>query len=356
MYGADGFDQLKRLEMIDLQAVCAEFIDDQVQGAVSVSLIPQLGGLPQNYSCGTSEPEPQFLAYSITKSPIAVLILQLVERGELELDSDISAWLPQIERAEQITIRRLLSHSAGIPDYGGLQAYHEAVRNSPSNPWSFERIAAETFGQGLAYDPGQGWAYSNPGYMLLKHILEAVTGASLKELLAQRIVQPLRLEQSFVAETIDDLTGLTPAVSRYLEPNGQLRDLRDCYHPGWVSHGVVASTPSDMARFFDRLMAGELLSDSSLEAMQEAIAVPNMPPSETWGKPSYGLGLMIDPQSRWGLIVGHNGGGPGYNASLFHARELGGLTICVMSAREEALSVEQLVFQLFDRIAAGTDS
>jgi D-alanyl-D-alanine carboxypeptidase len=336
--------------MIDLKAVCNELMSSADQGALSVSLIAELGGQAQTFTCGTSEPEPQFLAYSITKSLIAVLILQLVERGELGLDDDIRVWQPKIAQVEQITLRRLLNHSAGIPDYGGLKAYHEAVRNTPSRPWSFEQIAAATFAKGLAYDPGQGWAYANPGYMLLKQILERVTGMSLKELVAQRIAQPLALEQTFVVETIDDLAGLTPALSRYLEPKGELRDLRGCYHPGWVSHGVVASTPSDMARLLDRLMAGELLSNSSLEQMLEPIAVPNMPPSDTWGKPSYGLGLMIDPQSRWGRIMGHNGGGPGYNASLFHARDLGDVTICVMSAREEGVSAEQLVFQLFDRI------
>ena len=111
-------------------------------------------------------------------------------------------------------------------------------------PWSFERFAAETFDRGLLFEPGQGWAYSNPGYMLLKRIIEEETDAPFRALVAERIAGPLGLRRTFVAESIDDLADLASGTSNALSPDGSPRDVRTHYHPGWVSHGVIVSTSS----------------------------------------------------------------------------------------------------------------
>jgi D-alanyl-D-alanine carboxypeptidase len=308
-----------------------------------------------------SELEPAFLAYSITKTFTAALLLQLCEEDQLSLDDRLSRWFPRIAHADRISLRRLLNHTGGIPDYGGLRAYHEGVQSSPSAPWSFERFAAETFDKGLWFEPGQGWAYSNPGYMLLKRIAEDVTGASYRALISERIARPLGLRRTFVAESIEDLAALAPGTSSALSPDGAPRDVRTHYHPGWVSHGVVASTASELARVLDGLFRGELLSRYSLAQMTELVVVPMDPskaPSEQdapsrRGRPSYGLGLMGDPLSPWGLIVGHNGGGPCYSASAFHAFDLGGASVCAMGAIEEGFSAEDMVFDVLDHLAAG---
>src|SRR5262249_23138087 len=157
---------------------------------------------------------------------------------------------------------------------GGLRAYHEAVKTSPTAPWSFERFAAETFDHGLWFEPGGGWAYSNPGYMLLRRVAEELTGASYGTLVSERIVRPLGLRRTFVAESTHDLAALAPGTSRALSSDGGPRDVRTHYHPGWVSHGVVASTASDLVRFLDALFRSELLSPNSLAEMLELVVVP----------------------------------------------------------------------------------
>jgi D-alanyl-D-alanine carboxypeptidase len=234
------------------------------------------------------------------------------------------------------------------------------VRSSPSTPWSFERFAAETFEKGLWFEPGQGWAYSNPGYMLLKRVAEIVTGASYRELITERIAGPLGLRRTFVAESVADLAALAPGTSCALSSDGAPRDVRISYHPGWVSHGVIASTASDLVRFLDGLFRGELLSPRSLVQMTELVAVPTDPavassaqdPHSRRGRPSYGLGLMGDPASPWGMVVGHNGGGPCYSASAFHAFDLGGASVCAMGAIEEDFSAEGVVFDVLDHLTA----
>ena len=330
------------------------------RGVAALAVIERAGAEPRAYWVPESDQEPAFLAYSITKTFTAALILKLCEEGRLGLEDRLVQWFPRVAHADRVSLRQLLNHTGGVPDYGGLRAYHEGVRSSPSTPWTFERFAAETFEKEFWFAPGHGWAYSNPGYMLLKRVAEVVTGASYRRLISQRIAGPLGLRRTFVAESVEDLAALAPGTSCALSPDGAPRDVRAHYHPGWVSHGVVASTASDVVRFLDALFRGELLSRQSLARMTELVVVPPDPavasseqdPHSRRGRPSYGLGLMGDPASPWGLVVGHNGGGPCYSASAFHAFDLGGPSVCAMGAIEEGFSAEGVVFDVLDRLTA----
>lgn len=319
--------------------------------APSTEARPEAFWLPSSYA-----DEPQFLAYSITKTFIAVLLLLLQEEGRLSLQDPLLRWFPQIPQADRITLKQLLNHTTGIPDYGALQVYQDGVRSSPSIPWSFEQFAAATFDQGLSFTPGTSWAYSNPGYMLLKCIAEAVTDTPFANLVSDRLAQPLGLQKTFVPQSVEELSSLAPARSCALALDSSPRDVRHHYHPGWVSHGVIASTPSEMVLFFNHLFAGRLLPQHGLEEMKVLVPVPTAvsSPSEPlrWIKPGYGLGLMGDSASPWGLLFGHNGGGPGYSASAFHAPELGGMTVCAMGAIEQGFQAEDIVFSVFDWFAS----
>ena len=128
------------------------------RGVAALAVIERPGAEPHAYWVPESGQEPAFLAYSITKTYTATLILTLCEAGQLSLDDRLVRWFPRVAHADRISLRQLLNHTGGVPDYGGLPAYHEGVRSSPSTPWSFERFAAETFEKGLWFEPGQGWA------------------------------------------------------------------------------------------------------------------------------------------------------------------------------------------------------
>ena len=275
---------------------------------------------------------PQFLAYSITKSMIAMLLLQLVQSRRYELTASISRWFPTVPNARQITLQHLLNHTAGLSDYGGLPAYKEAVNDPTRQPWTFDEYAAHTYEQRMLFAPGQGWAYSNPGYMLLKRILELETGESFTALVDTHIVQPLGLQHTFVAGTNADLHCLVPAYTASSHVTAEPQDVRAVYHPDWVSHGVVASTASDIAIFYQQLFCGALLDHEMLPQMTVSVPVPHAPAH--YGDGGYGLGLMMATPPRLGLLWGHNGGGPGYQASAFHSQLLceQGVTVCVMMA------------------------
>jgi len=200
--------------------------------------------------------------------------------------------------------------------------------------------------------------------MLVKQILETATGVTYRVLISERIAQPFELRKTFVAESIEDLASLAPGTSSMLAKDGSPRDVRAHYHPGWVSHGVVASTASEIARFFDGLFRGRLLSPKSLDQMMELVPVPMASSSNSSanasplrpGQPSYGLGLMGDPASPWGLAVGHNGGGPCYSASAFHVFDLGGASVCAMGAIEDDFTAEGVVAGILDHLMNGVDT
>ena len=264
-------------------------------------------GLPEDLPPGP----PRFLAYSITKTMIAALVLQLVDDGRLTLETALARFEPDVPNAAAITLRHLLRHTAGLRDYGVLPEYHAALRERWAEPWSFDEFAAVTLARGPLHPPGERFGYSNPGYALLRRIVERERGEPLAAAIAARVAGPLGLRDTRVAETLADLTGLVPAYSTFGLPGGPRLDVRERYHPGWVMHGVVTSTSEDLCAFYERLFAGALVVKESVAAMCELVPVPGTGRDD---EPGYGLGLMGSRRDR---RFGHNGGGPGYSASAF---------------------------------------
>jgi D-alanyl-D-alanine carboxypeptidase len=302
--------------------------------------------------------ESRFLVMSITKSLTAVAVLRLVETGALELDGHLSRWLPDIPHATRITVRHLLQHTSGLPDYGPLAEYHEAVRRG-DRPWTFDEFLERTNVGELRFEPGQGWSYSNTGYMLLRRLLETASKRSFAEMIRTEVCRPLNLNYTAVVETKSQLQELIPGYSHYLaKENTPAVDVHNHYDPAWIATGVVASTASDVVRFYRGLFAGALLSPAMLQEMCAIRrAVASHPRFVT---PSYGLGLMADPDCPYGDMYGHNGGGPGYSASAFHFRRStdntsGDVTVAVLCNVENTEETEMMMLALAETLTDRRD-
>ena len=133
--------------------------------------------------------DSRFVVQSITKSFTAAVILRLVASGTLRLDAFIFEWLPYVPNAARITIRQCLQHTSGLPDYGVLPEYHEAVQQG-ATPWTFTEFLHRTHAKQLLFEPGQGWRYSNIGYMVLRRLIETVCGHSFAETVEAEVCRP----------------------------------------------------------------------------------------------------------------------------------------------------------------------
>ena len=127
--------------------------------------------------------------WSFTKTLIAAAALALARDGALRLD-DLSPGRPY-------SLRLLLQHRAGLADYGGLKSYHDAV--SRDEPPGHIRPDAQADAERLRYEPGQGWGYSNIGYLLARQHLEALCGENLDALLRRLVFDPLGIAGPRVA-------------------------------------------------------------------------------------------------------------------------------------------------------------
>ena len=291
-----------------------------------------------------------FPIYSITKTLTAICALRLAESEALRLDAAGRQWLPEVNLPATITVTHLLRHTSGLRDYGALPEYHRAVCAHPDQPWTRRQFIEAVLPQGLLFDPGEGWAYSNVGYMLLIDILERVTGQPFPRILEEFVIAPLALGRMSVLVEIDDMKQCVPGFGSEVTANRQMVDVRGRYHPGWCAPRVVASTVEEITHVFDALMAGELLRSETLKQMLALVPLPGLQDGSM--AIHGGMGVYSDLASGRGRNYGHGGGGPGYDvdASVYPETSLGRVSIAVFVNRSGGSrarsSVESLLTQL----------
>ncbi len=234
--------------------------------------------------------------WSFTKTVIAAAALALARDGRLALDRSLPGGY---------TLRQLLQHRAGLPDYGPLAAYHAAVARH-EDAWPATLLLERANAQRLIYPPGTGWAYSNIGYLFVRRLIEETTGEHLGATLSALVLQPLDIGHARFAATRADLEGVTGVSD---------------YDPGWVYHGLVVGPLADAALLLHRLMTGKLLPPHLLSAMctRHPLDVPTA--GRPWLAPGYGLGLMTGNIAGGGIVAGHTGSGPGSVVAIYHALE-----------------------------------
>lgn len=271
---------------------------------------------------GIADPVPW---WSFTKTVLAVAALRLVERGDLMLDAPVSG--------EACSLAQLLRHEAGLPDYGGLTRYHEDVA-AGRPPWPVERLMAAVEADRPRYALGEGWGYSNIGYLKVARLVEAASGRNLARALADLVFEPAGVSSARLAARPEDLAGV-----RMGRAAG--------YHPGWVYHGLVTGTAADAGRLLRALLTGALLRPETLTRMTEGRALPEHR-SALYPDPAYGLGLMQWASDPWAHPIGHTGGGPGSDIAVY------GMNGAVCVAWSDAgAGPEAVVPTVFTRLIGG---
>lgn len=272
-----------------------------------------------SFACGDGAVVPW---WSVTKTVIAAAILRLVQERRLDLD----AALP----TAPYTLPHLLQHRAGLADYGMLRAYHEAVARHDA-PWPVATLLTQSDAARLRYEPGDGWGYSNIGYLYLRRIIEHRMDAPLGEALEKLVLQPCGITDAHLANTSADLM-----------PAGD--GVMAGYHPGWVYHGLLVGPLGDVALLLHRLMTGSLLDPALLQQMQTGHILGAAMPDRPWVEPGYGLGLMCGKAGTGLAVTGHSGGGPQSVIAVYHTPATG-RTAAAFAPGEDMAAVETAVFQ-----------
>jgi CubicO group peptidase (beta-lactamase class C family) len=248
--------------------------------------------------------------WSITKAVLASAVLRLVELGTVDLDDCFDDW--------PFTIRQLLQHTSGLTDYGG-PLYRQAV-SAGETVWSVDDLLRRRKARELQFTPGEGWAYSNIGYLFLRQLIERTTGSDLGTALNRLIFGPLRVARTRLA----------------VGPGDMIQTLwgnANNYDPRWVFHGLLIGPPVDAVTFLARLLEGKLLSSQLLAAMREARVLGGAMPGRPWTATGYGLGLMIGTMSGVGRVVGHSGAGHDTVSALYAFLDLPGRPVAAAFAQ-----------------------
>ena len=285
-------------------------------------------------------PDTLFEPGSIGKSFTAALVMQLVDRGALDLHVPVQAYLPWFEVRSNhgpITLHHLLTHTAGIISGG------DHSPDAPSEVWSLRHTRAFAA-------PGETFSYSNLGYKALGLVLERATGQNYQSLLEERIFRPLGMRHAYGAITDrirDDLAvGYVPrfgdrpwqpehgfAVAPWLETG--------------TADGCLAMTAGDLTKWARCLLNDGRGVVSPTRFAQMITPALGWDAEHTYG---YGLGVRGDGQAE---IVEHEGGMVGYISSMVTDRS-GGLGVVVLAnAMVETQLVARYARQVLDAAQAG---
>lgn len=250
-------------------------------------------------------PDHKFRIASVSKLMTATLIMRLAEEGQLSLDDRLSDHLdvPGLPNRDKITIRQLMSHTAGVVDHLNHPSFYRG--NWKYRKWSERDIFRFAAVRRARFNPGESYAYSNTGYYLLGKLAEKLTGKPLGDAYRSYIFDTAGMENTLY----DDFS----TRRKHIEGLAENRRAYEYHQSAVGAAGAVISTPSDMARFGRALYNGKLVSEASLEEMQKDIGAEK-------GGDHYGLGMRL--WDDFGIKhIGHTGALMGYRSILMYLPE-----------------------------------
>lgn len=270
-------------------------------------------------------PQSRMLAASIGKTFVAATVLALAQERRLDVEDPISKWLgdrPWFQRlanGDSITVRQLLTHTSGLANHVESEVFawdFAGKWRSSDNPYLPEDLIAFILDQPALFPPGEGWSYSDTGYLLAGLIIEKVSGQSYYDEIEKRFLKPLQLTLTTPANQIELpnlATGYMGTDNIFELPSQTtIQPGVMAWHPGieWTGGGLV-SNPRDLVIWGDALFTGNAMAGDYLKSLFHSEAV-----SSESSDLRYGLAVAIRENERFGTTYGHGGWIPGYCSSL----------------------------------------
>lgn len=250
---------------------------------------------------------------SCSKQFTAMAIMILKEKGKLSLDDKIIKYIPELSNYNGVTVRNLLNHTGGLPDYMELMDSlfdKSKIANNKDIIKIFSKYQPK-----ILFEPNTKYEYSNTGYALLASIIERASGLTYADYLSKTIFKPLKMKNTFVytrrlsPKKIDNYAlgyVYSDSLKKYFLPDELKETNMVIWLDGIVGDGTVNSTINDLLKWDRALYTNKLLTK---EAMKEVFEVATL---KDESKTKYGFGWEIDDNADFGKITSHSGGWPGY--------------------------------------------
>ncbi len=309
-----GQDRVKKIDSL----LNATYANKKINGNF---LIAEKGKVIYSQSFGYANEEKKeklnensiFELASCSKQFTAMAIMILKERGKLNLDDDISKFIPALSSYKNITVRNLLNHTAGLPDYMELMGNLFDKSKIATNKDIIDLLSKHN--PKILFEPNTKYEYSNTGYALLASIIEKVSGSTFADFLNKNIFKPLQMKNSFVynrrlsPKKISNYAFgyvYSDSLKKYLLPDEITETKMVVWLDGIVGDGCVNSTVNDLLKWDRALNTNKLLSAVGLKEIFEVATLNDK------SKTKYSLGWGVDENPDFGKIVSHSGGWPGY--------------------------------------------
>ncbi len=302
---ADGLDQTSKAR-ID-HAVLGVLERTQTPSA-SIAVVKD-GKLAYLHAYGSARLSPRVMATAATRYQIASLSKEIVaaaalllqQDGKLSLDDKVGKWLPALTRSDVITLRQCLTHTAGYPDFWP----QDYLPPWMLHPTSTEAILADWGKKPLSFNPGDGWQYSNTGYVVAGRVIELASGKSLFEFVNDRIFRKLGITDAI---DINRMPLQAPDALGYSRAALAAPQLQPPAAAGWMFGAWwLALSAKDLSIWDLSILQRTLLS---AESYGEELTTAKTNDGKDTG---YALGLSVG--TRNGLrVIRHDGEGAGYTA------------------------------------------
>jgi CubicO group peptidase (beta-lactamase class C family) len=250
---------------------------------------------------------------SVSKQFTAMIIMMLQEEGKLQYDDLLEKYVKVPYKG--ITIRHLLNHTSGLPDYQAIMDEH----------WDKQKVAGNEdviaylnrYAPPARFAPGDKYEYSNTGYLLLASVAEKAAGKDFIEMARQRIFRKLKMKSTDIrtleakAATVNFAAGhLKDSSGNYINAN----KFHSSDYTVWLGNrkgpGRISSTAADLLKWDKALYKNKLVSAATLAQAFTPATLNN------GSKSDYGFGWDIDTDPELGRIVKHNGDNPGYSTQI----------------------------------------
>jgi CubicO group peptidase (beta-lactamase class C family) len=279
-----------------------------------------------------NQSDTKFQIASLTKQFTAMIVMQLVEQGKISLDGKISDYLSDYpkDKGSRVTIRNLLSHTSGIPNYTDLPNW-SAISRQPHTPDQFIKVFADL---NLEFEPGSKFKYSNSGYYLLGVIIERVTGKSFGKVLREKILSPLNMRNTGYPSSKTVVSNLAAGYERLpagLYEKAPYQDLSTAFSEGGMYSTVEDLYLWDRGLYSDKLLSAkykDILFNQNLAnyAFGWVVGKASVAEARSFLNNPF-LFSSVETAQRQKLLTWHWGSNPGFNAIILRSVDDKGVII-----------------------------